>query len=235
MHKLARLTACVSLFASTFAHAGSRPPTPAEQKVIANYVAVMNKVLDQFQSDDWDESVDYTIDDYMVNTSDPGVPLDITEMMQRTYNVRNGSARFTNPIAHKMAGLNNPDMQEKMKAGRAIQDLMHIIVMVHFNRATATLDPSPAHNKDLQLPGAAYAYKVNNSYSGHGTAYSLLFGNWQAAKWSDSEGGYRFTFAHKEQTPYIENVVIDIYGADDRIQELLHKINWNDVNSAITH
>ena len=225
----------VTLFlATTLAHAELRPPTPAEKKVVENFVSVMNKVLDQFQSDDWDEKVEYTIDDFAVNTSDPGVPLDIDEMMQRTYDVHPGSARFQNLIAPKMAGLDSPDMQEKVKAGRAIQDLMHVTVMVHFNRNSGGVNPPPNKNKDLQIQGAAYSYKINNNVTSHGAAYILLFGNWHAAKWSDSEGGYRFTFAHKQLTPYIENAVIEIYGADDRIQELLHKIDWNEVNNALT-
>jgi hypothetical protein len=222
------------LLASTLVHAELRPPTPAEKKVVENFAAVMNKVLDQFQSDDWDEKIEYSIDDFAVNTVDPGVPLDIDEMMQRTYDVHRGSARFQNLIAPKMAGLNSPDMQEKVKAGRAIQDLMHVTVMVHFNRNSGGVNPPPAKNKDLQIPGAAYSYKINNGVTSHGSAYILLFGNWHAAKWNDSEGGYRFLFAHKQLTPYIENAVVEIYGADDRIQELLHKIDWNEVNNALT-
>src|SRR5262249_15209121 len=144
--------------------------------------------------------------DYTISTTDSGVPLDINGMMQRTYDVRNGSQRYQALILPKLAGLNNPDMQEKMRVGHAIQDLMHVVVMVHFNRVTAGMDPPPSQNKDLQIPGATYSYKVKNDFFAHGTAYTLLFGNWHDAKWSDAEGGYHFTFVHKKQTHYIENI-----------------------------
>jgi hypothetical protein len=35
-------------------------------------------------------------------------------------------------------------------------------------------------------------------------------------------------------SPYIENVVINFYGAPDRIDELLHSIDWAKVNGAMT-
>jgi hypothetical protein len=39
---------------------------------------------------------------------------------------------------------------------------------------------------------------------------------------------------HPPNSPFIENIEIRIYGADDRIQELLHKIDWKQINAALT-
>src|SRR5205823_2788222 len=80
-----------------------RPPTPAEQQVLQKYENVINKTLDQFQSADWDENVDYSVNDDVAVAPDSGRPLDVDEMFQRTYRVRNGSERWNRIIAPAMA------------------------------------------------------------------------------------------------------------------------------------
>jgi hypothetical protein len=40
-----------------------RPPTAAEKLVLEKYESVINKTLDQFQSGDWDENVDYSVNE----------------------------------------------------------------------------------------------------------------------------------------------------------------------------
>jgi hypothetical protein len=216
--------------------AALRPPTTTEQAVLDKYAKTVNQVLDQFQSDDWDESVDYSIDNAMVNTNDPGVPLDIDELAQRTYTVRNGSQRYDEKIAPSMQQLLDPgaNISAKQKIGQQVQSLMRVQVQVHFNRAKLGFEPAPANNHDLHIPGAAFAYKIDDSAFGHGTAYILAFGNWNSSKWDAEHGWYRFHFAHSQNTPYIENIEVRIYGADDRIQQLLHSIDWNALNNGLT-
>jgi len=219
------------------AQAQLRKPTPAEQKALDHYAAVMNKVLDQFQSDDWDEHVDYTIDDDVSVAPNAGTPLDVNELMQRSYNVRRGSARFNTKIMPLMQKLmQESDVSAKAKLGHQVQGLMHVRVDVHFNRTNiGDIAPPPPGNHGLQIPGAAFAYKINNDVPDPGTsAYLLAFGNWHPLKWDAEQGWYHFVFAHPQNTPFIENIEIRIHGADDRVQELLHAIDWNEVNQALT-
>ncbi len=226
---------CFLVAAAVTVFAALRPPTPAEQTAIDKYAKTVNKVLDQFRSDDWDENIDYAIDDPSVNTNDPGVPLDINELTQRTYTVRNGSQRFNEKIAPSMQQLmSGSDMNAKVKIGQQMQSLMRMQVQVHFNRANLGFEPAPANNHDLHIPGAAFAYKIDDSAFGHGAAYILAFGNWNNSKWDAEHGWYHFHFAHPQNTPYIENIEVRIYGADDRIQQLLHSIDWNQMNDALT-
>jgi len=81
------------LFASALvlAFAALRPPTAAEKLVLEKYESVINKTLDQFQSGDWDENVDYSVNEDVAVGTDAGRPLDVDELFQRTYRVRNGS------------------------------------------------------------------------------------------------------------------------------------------------
>ncbi|HSS95641.1 MAG TPA: hypothetical protein VLK33_01350 [Terriglobales bacterium] len=212
-----------------------RPPTAAEKQVLEKYETVINKTLDQFQSDDWDENVDYSVDENAAVGTNTGRPLDVDEMFQRTYRVRNGSERWNRVVGPQMAKLQDePDMSKKMAIGQALQALTSVEVEVHFNSAVS-IDAPPTGNKGyMQVPGAAMAYHATTNPFNHGSAYVLLFGNWQAMKWDAGKTAYPFHFAHPQNTPFIENVVIQIYGADDRIQELLKKIDWNAVNAGIT-
>ena len=62
----------------------------------------------------------------------------------------------------------------------------------------------------------------------------LLFGNPKAIKWDPASLYFYYYFAHPPNSPFIENVEIRIYGADDRIQQLLRKVDWKEVNLALT-
>jgi hypothetical protein len=224
----------VCLIAPAFG-AKLRPPTPAEQQVLKKYEGVINKTLDQFQSDDWDENVDYAINEDVVVGMDTGRPLDVDEMFQRTYRVRNGSERWNQVVGPQMAKLQEePDMSKKMAIGQALQALNSVEVEVHFNSAVSIDAPPPGGKSYIQVPGTAMAYHATANPYTHGAAYVLLFGNWQGLKYSAEHNAYQFHFAHPQNTPFIENIVIQIYGADDRIQELLKKIDWNAVNEGVT-
>ena len=58
---------------------GLRDPNPQERQILTHYREVIGKVLDQFQSDDWEEKIDYEITDDVSVSGDPDVPLDVNE------------------------------------------------------------------------------------------------------------------------------------------------------------
>lgn len=220
----------------SIAWAELRKPNPAEQKVLTQYITIINRVLDHFQGDDWNERVDYALDDEIMVHPDSGRPLDVDEMFQRTYDVRPGSERFNRmvqPVIDKMQ--QEPDINKKSEIIKRVQDQMHVEVEIHFNRETIEVDPPPAANSDLHIPGAAFAYKVNHSSSAHGISYILAFGSWSQMNWDDKNHGYHFKFAHPQNTAYIENIEILVSGAPDRLEELLHSVDWKQVNDALTH
>jgi hypothetical protein len=226
---------CFVISAVVVAVAELRSPTAAEKAALDKYASVVNQVLDQFQSDDWTEKVDYSLDDPEVNTNDPGVPLDINELTQRSYTVRYGSKRWNEklaPLTERIMASN--DWAEKGKIGEQMSALQAVRVEVHFNRANIGFDPEPDKNQDLHIPGAAFAYNTGKSPTGHGTSYLLAFGNWSNSKWDADHRWYQFHFAHPQNTPYIENIEVEIYGADDHIQQLLHSIDWKQMNDGLT-
>ena len=84
---------CTVVATAAFAFYAPHKPTPAEQKAITKYVDTMNKVLDQFRSPDWDEKIDTTIENPLVSTFGDR-PMDIDQLLQRTYEVRKDSKRY---------------------------------------------------------------------------------------------------------------------------------------------
>ena len=230
--KLALMCAFSSV--AVFGFYAKRKPTDAEDKAVNKYTAAMNKVLDQLRSDDWDETVDYTIEHPMVNPMDDR-PLDIDELMQRTYHVRPGSKRYQTVVLPKLQKMAlEKDLTQKQLQGALAQDLMHLQVEVHFNMLVVPMISAPDAKHDPKIPGATFVHQDRNNPFGHGVAYVLFFSNGRPGKWDETNGVYRNAFVHPPNSPFIENLEIRIYGADDRIKELLHKIDWKQVNAALT-
>ncbi|MGC2694475.1 MAG: hypothetical protein WA738_01655 [Candidatus Angelobacter sp.] len=225
---------CMVVPTAMFGFYQKRQPTPAQQKAITKYSVTVNKVLDQFRSPDWEETIDYTIEHPMINPADDR-PMDIDELIQRTYQLRKGSKRYQTVIApklQKMAAEKDPSKKQFMAA--QIEDLMHLQVQVHFNMRVVPLITGPDSKIDPKIPGATFVHQDRNNPFSHGVAYVLFFSNGKAGRWEEVNDVYRNFFVHPANTPFIENLEVRIYGAEDRIKELLHKIDWKQMNSALT-
>lgn len=217
-----------------FGFYAKRQPTPADDKVIAKYTQTINKVLDQFRSPDWEEHIDSAIDHPMINIMDDR-PMDLDQDIQRTYTLRTDSKRYKTLIAprvEKLAQIKDPT--EKQLEQARIEDLKHLQVQVNCNLFVVPMITAPDPRRDPKIPGATFAHQDRDNPFGHGVAYVLFFSNGRPGKWDETNSVYRNTFVHKPNTPYIENLEIRIYGAEDRIKELLRTINWQQVNAALT-
>lgn len=211
-----------------------RPPTPEEKKVLEQCSQVIEKVLSGFKDDDWEENVDHTLANAEVNPN-AGFPLSLNAFVQRTYDVRGSSDRYKElvlPLVKQM--VEAPNLEQKKDLNQQIQDLMHIQVQVRLNQPHITVTPKPEDNEDLHIPGTAFAYRIKNEGYPSGTAYLLFFGDAKALAWNAEHNWFDYQFAHPANTPALENMEFLVYGADDRIQHLLHAIDWIKVNSALT-
>ncbi|HVP37580.1 MAG TPA: hypothetical protein VMS93_00195 [Candidatus Saccharimonadales bacterium] len=239
----ARLAASVLALAAALpaaarpARAELRPPTPAESRALRRILGAVQQVLDRLGSDDWEKTSDLYDGEPLVNSA-PDVPLDINQNFERVYRVRRGSHRYSTRLWPLMERLEQvPDLAGKQQVGAEIQRLSWVTADVHINMRSAPIGQPPARNRDLGVAGAAFAYALNPGDSpdaGHGSYFILGFGNWRGARWDGENLGYRFAFAHRPGTPFVENVVIRIWGADDRIRELLRAVDWNQLNAALT-
>ena len=211
-----------------------RPPTPQEKKVLDKFSHVIDEVLAQFKDADWEENVDRSLAGVEVDPNSES-PLYINSLVQRTYDVRGSSDRYKEhilPLVKEM--VQSSDLEQKKELNQQIQDLMHVQVRVRLNQPHIGVIPKPEENQNLQIPGTAFAYKIRNEDYSSGTAYVLFFGDTNALKWNPEHNWFDYTFARPGNTPVVENVEFRIYGADDRIQELLQRIDWNQVNNALT-
>ena len=134
-------------------------------------------------------------------------------------------------MAEKLTATTDPNEMTRLARQMKVTKLS---VEVHFDRANVDMDPPPSANPDLHVPGAALAYRLKPSKFEKGTSVVLLFGNWKTAVWN-SEGGYEhYKFKHAAHQPAIENIVIQLDGSPERIDQLLHNVNWQLVNNART-
>jgi hypothetical protein len=225
---------CAVVATAAFAFSAAHKPTPAEQKALTKYVDTMNKVLDQFRSPDWDEKIDAAIDNPLVSTFDDR-PMDIDQLLQRTYEARKDSKRYQTlvlPRLQKVAA--EKDINKKQLEAAQIEDLLHLQVQVHFNMLVVPMITGPDPKVDPKIPGATFVHKDRNNPFSHGVAYVLFFSSSKNGRWEEVNDVYRNFFVHKPDTPFIENVEIRIYGPEDRIKELLRKIDWKQVSNAFT-
>lgn len=211
-----------------------RPPTAQEHKVLDKYSKAIDKILAQFKDEDWEENVDQSLANAEVNPNSDQ-PLTVDCFVQRTYDVRGSSDRYKQmvlPLVKNM--VQSSDLEEKKELNQQVQDLMHVQVQVRLNRAWIPVIPTPQENQDLRIEGAAVAYKIKNDGYSSGTAYVLLFGDPRALEWDPEHNAFRYKFANAGGVPAIENVEFRIYGAEDRIQQLLYSIDWRSAHDALT-
>jgi hypothetical protein len=215
-----------------------RDLTPAEQALVDRAATVLGKVLDKFRSDDWVEKIEYSYDGASTPV-EPRAPLQVG-LLRRSYHVRQGSARWNERIAPSMPpmpadGQMTPAaMQAMVRARDKFRPLMDLWVEASFNEVvTSRIAPSPPGNPDLHLAGVARSYRTADANGKPDRGAVLLFGDWGRARWEAEQGAWRYAFAHPPGSVVIENVQIHLEGAADRIEELLHAIDWRVVDALI--
>lgn len=89
----------------------------------------------------------------------------------------------------------------------------------------------------LRIPNVSYAFQFFDPPSdvmgspSEGT--SLYFGNWAGAD-MNFEGYVNYPFVHKQQSPFIENMVISIDAPASVANSIIKSIDWSKMNEALT-
>ena len=226
--------------------AQNRAATPVETKVIQKAVNAVVPVIDGFENKDWGKTAGGADEpQYFSVQTKPDVVMGVAPFNEWHFEVREGSERYNKiekPYIDKMAA-NPPDagnekqMKENANEGARVNKLMNVYVEVMVNEKNLPVKPLKGGVTDLKIPGTFFTYKQpENKIIGFQrvglSSYVLAFGNWRTAKFADAD--YQFHFTHPLATPYIENIVIIISGADDRVQEILHKTDWSKINEGLT-
>lgn len=238
----------LSFFATKFTMAQSdRAPTPQEKKAIIKVINAVAPIINGFKNKDWeiknggaDEPEYFSVQRY------PDVVMGVAPFTDWNFTLIQGSDEYNKivkPFLDKMQS-NPPDVSTQKAADQynaeiaKMEFLSNVNVEVHVNEKNLPIKP-PHGAVDLKIPGTFFTYKEPTSGDttirgvDHGkSSYVLAFGNWGTAK---KQGDwYQFHFTHPLGTPYIENIVITIYGAPDRVQEILHNTDWKKINEGLT-
>lgn len=216
--------------------------------MLTRFYTAMTAVIGPFADENWEVSRGTFPDDASHESiaNHARVPLDDCLGGDRTWTVRQGSPRFNarvKPLFDRVQTLAD-GLLAKYQAGQDAtadkQDIDRVRQQIK-NANEVTMDVcanSPnieasalAPNQPSLLPGAPVHKVPADVCGGDATAcYVLVFGDWKTAR--ASGGRYEFHFAHPAGSPYLENVVIRLHGADDRIQEML-KADWARVGAAL--
>ncbi len=205
-----------------------RDPTPAERKVLEQYRDAVHSVLDTLDSDDWDTATDFDVDDNVLVSVHNDVPLDVDELIQRSYTVKKDSSLYQREVAPFLAKMEQMSPMEMAQAGKKLK-MLRLEVQVHCNRAGAA---SEARTRpQLQIPGATYSFLSEESADKRSQTVVLLFGDWKSAQQRNDD--LVFHFKHPPHTPVIDNIEVQLRGSPDRIKEILHTVDWKRMNAAL--
>ncbi len=124
----------------------------------------------------------------------------------------------------RMSG-ENPEPRDSMNAiTKREREISIVYVYVFINKKKI----EGKQFTDEKIPRAALVTKTNYAFrdSCNWDSYFLAFGNWQDAK-ENNEGVYSYKFKLRENSHRIENFVVVLTGAKQRINEPMTKTDWS--------
>ena len=233
-----------------------REPNAAEKKVFDKAIPIIQSFLDKFGNNDWTLDQNWYNDDPLVPTDyeDKG-PIGIDQNFERDYVVNQDSKRFSEiikPLYDKSQVLTdkvvaelkeyekNPPKDGVMKKdavsdsldalNNKLEELNALHVYAYINRDNISGRPAA----DVKVKGSAMVTKTNEGYMAYDyfKSYYIAFGDWKTAKWNADDSLYDFKFKNTK-TPSIQNLVIIMTGAQDRMKELIRTLDWSVLNKAI--
>lgn len=226
----------------------SRPPTPHERVAIDKAVHAILPVMQKFIDRNWKIAAGGADDpNYYSVDKKPYVPINTAPFNDWQFSVKENSPLWNEKLQPMFAKLMHPPVdyrnEKEMAAynqlAKEYKNLKDVFVEVEVNRPGLPPSPDKSSAADLKIPGCAYAFKLSHEHwigtdRNLEAGYVLAFGNWSTARPSQEYGDRLFHFIHPNTSPFIENIVIIIMGNEERIKELLSKINWNEVNNGLS-
>ena len=245
------VVAAIVSIAVNVAAQSRRPPTPAETTVLARFLDTMKPILDRFVDANWQVKENgFPADPSRFSISiKAGVPLDDCFGGDRTWSVTEGSPRFNSrlkPLYDRARSLSDA-LVAKYKAGQdataeakglerlheAITSASEVTIEVCAN--SPIVEAAALHSSEPSLASGVVARRVDGACGVDvPNCYILVFGDWSTARLNAADKLYDFHFVHPAASPYLEDIVIKLHGADDRIQEMLKAVDWRRVDDALT-
>lgn len=215
-----------------------RDPTPEEKGVMLKALGALDHIMTPFLgAHDMEASPSSgTLGE------DLSVPIDGRIGTAYTWDssVKKDSDRYNahvKPLVDQIIQLTQNGQYEQVKALR--QEMTrwnHLSISVELNSEALGLGSAPARNTTLSLSGVDRAFVIaEDDYAPDNKGNRVLaFGNWKTAEHDAKNAAERFHFVHPPQTPFIENMVVIISGAEDLTRELLEKTDWTQVTASLS-
>jgi hypothetical protein len=209
-----------------------RTPTAAEKTALMKVINPINQNFSLFLDNNWEETEGF-------DETAMDVPNSTRSQLRTGYLVtlkmKEGSPlykKLMEPVLRFMKENKNDSLQVAYAAWQK-QSVIHIDIAV--NDGVVALGSLPDKIQKLNFPGVAKAFIVaedNNTPRRKG-AFVLAFGHWENAKYNPGNDCYNFKYVHPPGTPFIENVVIEIYGNSERINEIVKQCDWSKVTAGL--
>jgi hypothetical protein len=227
-----------------------RAPTRDEAQVLTRFITAITSTVDPFSDANWQvDGGTFPKDASDASMSvHPQLPLDDCIGGDRTWSIRPNSPLFNArlfPLYERVKSLSeamgaklgagqnaSAETQEIQRINKQIKSVNKVTIDVCGNSPSIEA-PALALETPSLLPGVI-AHRVSPDVCGSDVAacYVLVYGDWKSARPSPSRDRDTYRFVNPPGSPYLENIVIRLKGADDRIQEML-KADWARVAQAL--
>ena len=234
----------VSCCCAVRAFAQSNVPNPAQQQALAKMTASIKSVFNKLDGADWTLRSDYYSANMTLSGQQQGAPFAVNNNYGRVYVIKEGSPTYQKLIQpllnHKMAMLTAQHADSAALIDKRIQALSRFEVYANLNQAQGwhgQLQAKTGAFTALSLKGCACASKIFAANSTEASTRHIIIclsaigipgnadpGSHQAA----------FKFKHPVNTPYIENVDVEIIGDNDFIENFVKTADWTIVADALT-
>jgi hypothetical protein len=234
---------CLFLMAWCYLHnAAAQAPDAAQQAAIDKVTYAVKIVFNKLNNPDWVLRDDYYVPNMMISSQQPGAPFGVNNNYGRVYVLKEGSPTYQKIIQplldHKNALAAAKQYDSLSVIDKRIGVLSRFEVYANINMAAVDMHQASKSGTYKALPANGYTYGCRSSSSnlpGAGrTYYYLLFGNWDAAQCASPGHVVSFKFKHPVNTPFIENIYIQIIGDNDVIQNMVNNSDWNIIKNSLT-
>ncbi len=264
MKRITFTSLLIFIFSISLSAQSLKEVSPAEKKILDKPISIIQSLLDQFGNNDWGEP-NTNNDGYelLVPIGYNGAgAIPLTQDFERVYRVQENSRRFytvLKPMLDREKKLNaeyeaeyeavqqksakeqeesmskpTPAYDSLIALGKKSDELSEIDVYAYINKDL--VEGKQVNDPDINVRGASLVTKLNSGYfqKENWTSYFLAFGNWKSVKPDKYNKCYYYKFKNTK-TSSIQNIVIVMTGAPDRMKELMNKLDWKALNGVLTN
>jgi hypothetical protein len=223
-------------------NAAAQTPDAAQKAAIDKVTYAVRTVFNKLNNADWVLRDDYYVPNMVISSQQPGAPFGVNNNYGRVYVLKEGSPTYQKIIQplldHKNALAAAKQYDSLSVIDKRIGVLSRFEVHANINMANVDMHQSSKSGIYQALPAKGYTYGCRSSASnqpGAGrTYYYLLFGNWDTAQCASPGHMVSFKFKHAVNTPFIENIDIQIIGDNEVVKNLVNNADWNIIKGSLT-